>query len=220
MKQFQKFLIALVVIGSLIVVQHVAAKGGGGGGSSYHGCGGFNTPPVTPGDYWIDAACRGNLDYLKQNAPKDINYQGSSERGGSTALAAASSTGQTPVVQYLIDTFSNLKFDTQDWAGYTPLINAAKGGHADIFKLLLPKANLLLKDNNNGTALIWAAKVGNADIVNQILADPRATPDFINVVDIKKIVKGKAEAGKTALGYAKDKNFTDVINALTAKGAQ
>lgn len=195
-------------------------------------CGGLPLIPmeVNSDDAWIQAACKGSVYYLKSNPISDVNSQGSAGRGSNSALAQASKTGQVAVVQYLIDTFPNLNFETLDNAGYNPLIDAVINSHADVFKLLLPKSNVLHKDNSNGTALIWAAKVGNTDIVNQILADARVTPDYINAVDVvTEITYDRApphekhyqqKPGKTALEYAKEKKYTDIVNALTAKGAQ
>ena len=67
--------------------------------------------------------------------------------------------------------------------GYTPLVNAAAGGHVDAVRLLLDEgAPPSLATDDGGTALYWAASEGHDSVV-RLLLDRGALVDAIRVRD-------------------------------------
>jgi ankyrin repeat protein len=89
------------------------------------------------------------------------------------------------------------------------LIKAAKSNDiAQIQALLNSGADVNTKDNDNKTALMWAALKGHANVV-KLLLDKGA---YVHV-------KSRS-SGKTALQYATDKGFTEIIRLLRKAGAR
>jgi ankyrin repeat protein len=98
----------------------------------------------------------------------------------------------------------------QNKEGRTALMEAAKGGHLNVVKLLVGEgATINAVDVNGSTALIEAAKNGSSQNYQEIVR--LLISHGANTALRDKI-------GNTALNYAKSKGFTSLITIL--EGAQ
>lgn len=153
-----------------------------------------------------DAAGRGDLEavrtMLKQGA--DVN---AAQGDGMTALHWAALDGRPELAQMLIYGGANLKAATRLEA-FTPLLMAARNGHAAVVDLLLKAgADPDAATTNGTTPLMFAAASGSLDAVNALLA-------------AKADVNAKEQArGETAVDFAAAYGRAPVIRALTAHGA-
>lgn len=88
------------------------------------------------------------------------------------------------------------------------LLEAVKEGDTESVKELLGKgADVNAKDEDGGTALMWAAAKGNKDIVKKLLAQ-------------EADVNAKSQTGKTALIAAAEKDQTEIAKDLMQAGAE
>ena len=93
-------------------------------------------------------------------------------------------------------------------AGWTPLIYAATGGHADVARYLIDAgANVNAASPNGTTALMMAVRGGHAAVVDLLLASGAE-------------VGHRNEAGATALAWAKRGGFDAIARALRQRGAK
>ncbi|KAF4354373.1 hypothetical protein G4B88_015017 [Cannabis sativa] len=151
-------------------------------------------------ELFFNAACSGNLDFLKKVAEKLDDGKGlaktiadikdANKRG---ALHFAAREGKTEVCKYLLEELK-LDVDTRDEDGETPLIHAARQGHTDTAKFLLEHGadpsiardielmrHILSKgvdvnsQSDAGTPLIWAAGHAQPEAV-KILLEHNANP--------------------------------------------
>ncbi|MCE3232280.1 MAG: uncharacterized protein K0R98_537 [Rickettsiaceae bacterium] len=125
--------------------------------------------------------------------------------------------------------------DTRDSAGQTPLHSALYHGYTDIAAFLIEKgSDLEIKDNRGGTPLHWAAINSSADNTLLLLkheANPNVTDKFEmtplnwavakgNAANVKALLENGADKtlknsrGKTALDYAKERKYTDIMKLL------
>ncbi|KPY94474.1 Ankyrin domain protein, partial [Pseudomonas syringae pv. tomato] len=122
-----------------------------------------------------------------------------------TLFFDASREGNNP----MLDTFIEAHYDlnVRDEQGYTGLILAAYHGHQDsVTRLIDAGADPCAKDNRGNTALMGAIFKGELSIAKQLVkAD--CGPDLTN------------NAGQTAAMYAALFKRTEVLKALTDKGA-
>ncbi|KPW39678.1 Ankyrin domain-containing protein [Pseudomonas coronafaciens pv. atropurpurea] len=117
----------------------------------------------------------------------------------------ASREGNNP----MLDTFIEAHYDlnVRDEQGYTGLILAAYHGHEDsVTKLIDAGADPCAKDNRGNTALMGAIFKGELSIAKR-LVQADCGPDLTN------------NAGQTAAMYAALFKRTEVLKALTDKGA-
>jgi ankyrin repeat protein/Mg2+ and Co2+ transporter CorA len=94
---------------------------------------------------------------------------------GKTALHLASQHGQPDMVRLLLNHGANIEAASE--GGWTPLLIAAKAGHADVVEALLAAhipANVNARTSSGMTALHWAAENGYAQVVKRILAEDKA----------------------------------------------
>jgi ankyrin repeat protein/Mg2+ and Co2+ transporter CorA len=94
---------------------------------------------------------------------------------GKTALHLASQHGQSNMVRLLLNYGANIEAASEGL--WTPLLIAAKAGHADVVAALLSArtpANVNARTSSGMTALHWAAENGYERVVERILADDRA----------------------------------------------
>ncbi|XWS57699.1 hypothetical protein CRYUN_Cryun09bG0195800 [Craigia yunnanensis] len=126
---------------------------------------------------FLNAACTGNLDLLKNIAAqldegkglaktvadiKDANKRG--------AIHFAAREGKTEVCRYLLEELK-LDVDTKDEDGETPLLHAARQGHTLTAKYLLDHgASYAIPSDLGATALHHSAGIGNIDLLKYILA--------------------------------------------------
>jgi len=91
--------------------------------------------------------------------------------------------------------------NTADHAGCLPIHYAAWSGFAEIVQLLVPHANVNAPDRNGNTALIQAARNGNAK-VGEILISHNAD------------IHARGYGGFTALYWAVKKQHVEFVNLL------
>ncbi|CAH2055095.1 unnamed protein product [Thlaspi arvense] len=126
---------------------------------------------------FLNAACTGNLDFLKKVAQqldegkgltktvesiKDANKRG--------ALHFAAREGQTEICRYLLEELK-LDADTKDEAGDTPLVHAARQGQIATAKYLLDHgADPNIASELGATALHHAAGTGEIELLKELLS--------------------------------------------------
>lgn len=126
---------------------------------------------------FLNAACAGNLDLLKNLAGQLDDGKGlartvadikdANKRG---ALHFAAREGQTEVCKYLLEELK-LDVDTRDEDGDTPLIHCARQGHTDTAKYLLEcGANPAIASDLGATALHHSAGLGETELLRILLS--------------------------------------------------
>lgn len=147
---------------------------------------------------------------------------------GWAALTTAASGGHTDYVALLIDAGADIEIK-DPWDGRTAIMAAALYDHADTVALLLQRgANPNATNCYNKTALIWAASEARLNAV-KLLLQAKADVTIRDIKDFRRDKDGKEIAipGKTALGYAREKGFSqyqdkydEIIKLLKNAGAQ
>ncbi|XP_012569598.1 uncharacterized protein [Cicer arietinum] len=126
---------------------------------------------------FLNAACTGNLDLLKNlaqqldegndlsktvEAIKDANKRG--------ALHFAAREGQTEICKYLLQDLK-LNIDSKDDDGETALIHAARQGHTATAKFLIDfGADPTIASNLGTTALHHSAGIGDTEVLEHLLS--------------------------------------------------
>jgi uncharacterized protein len=139
---------------------------------------------------------------LSQKA--DVNI---AQGDGSTALHWAVYNANAEMVQLLLAHGADVKATTR-LGGLTPLMMAAKGGDANIIKLLIDaKADVVSPNANGTTPLMFAAASGQANAIT-LLLDRGAD---VNAADTTN--------GQTALMFAASQGRVAAIKVLAARKA-
>lgn len=109
------------------------------------------------------------LDALENFLSEEINQVDINEpdSAGQPPLIYAIINNQPAIVDLLIKAKPNMQ--VLDNFGFTPLIWAVKLGHTNMVDALLKAGATELTNNNNLSALDWAALSGNSDILNLLL---------------------------------------------------
>jgi ankyrin repeat protein len=116
------------------------------------------------------AAREGNLSMVKLLVAYGADVQDEGGEEYVTALHEAAARGHTEVATFLLR--KGAKPCTADLRNETPLLQAARGGHVEVVKLLLPHMSrqaLDVQDRKGATALWHACQVGAADVVRVLL---------------------------------------------------
>uniref|UniRef100_A0A1J3IBL2 Putative ankyrin repeat protein n=1 Tax=Noccaea caerulescens TaxID=107243 RepID=A0A1J3IBL2_NOCCA len=161
---------------------------------------------------FLNAACTGNLDFLKKVAEqldegKDLrktveSIKDANKRG---ALHFAAREGQTDVCRYLLEDLK-LDADTKDEAGDTPLVHAARQGQIETAKYLLAhRADANIASELGATALHHAAGTGEIELLKELLS--RGVP-----------VDSQSESG-TPLVWAAGHDQKDAVEVLLQHNA-
>ena len=148
----------------------------------------------------------------------------------------ASMRGYTDTVHILL--LAGADKNIRDEFGNTPLMAAAQKGRIETVQLLIKNgANLNAVNKKGWNAYLWAFEMGHPDIA-KILRTAGAEAGAIaldglfkaaQTGDIKRInlyiesamnLNAKNSESKTALGIAKEKGFTDIVDALLKAGAE
>lgn len=126
---------------------------------------------------------------------------------GLTAIHQVAIDGDTELAQLLIYAGANLKATTR-LGGYTPLLLAAKNGHAAMIETLLKGGADPNQATTNGTSpLMFAAASGSVAAVKTLL-------------DRGADLAGREKAmGQTALMFAAARGRVDVVKLLVSRGA-
>lgn len=139
----------------------------------------------------------------------DINAK---DEKGQTAVARATLYGDTSEVRKLVKKGADVSIADDD--GKFPLMEAAESGHVPIASILLQgtNANINQKDNNNDTALLRAAFLGHAALV-EFLLRKHADKSVINK-------QGHTALSEATLGkrlFAESNHFTSAEKVKYAK---
>ncbi|CAN6809440.1 unnamed protein product [Brassica oleracea] len=156
---------------------------------------------------FLNAACTGNLEFLK-NVAKQLDegkglkttvesVKDANKRG---ALHFAAREGQTEICRYLLEELK-LDADTKDEAGDTPLVHAARQGQVGTAKYLLDQgADPNIASELGATALHHAAGTGEIELLKELLS--RGVP-----------VDSQSESG-TPLIWAAGHDQKDAVQVL------
>ncbi|MFD0672648.1 ankyrin repeat domain-containing protein [Cohnella sp. GCM10027633] len=182
------------------------------------------------------ATQKGNIEAidLLLKAKSDVNAVNSK---GETALSYAVDASQLQAVQRLLDSGA----DANLMAGSTTLLTlAVRSGNAEIVKLLLDQGADSNKQQNGRTVLFEAVQKGLSDVTKILLdagADPNVqSPEGDNLLfytldheqpgNAKQLIEHgadltlKTKSGVGLLTLAKTKGYSDVADALIAKGVK
>ena len=158
-------------------------------------------------------------------------------------LLENSESGNYPAVKFVLENCTGINVNTiQQWNGKTPLILASGNGHHKIVQLLLMKngINVNKEENEGRTALYYASCKGHTPIVQLLLGEENIEvnkADTLNEgtalhcaadkgqTEVVKLllrcattnIDTKEDHGKTALDYAVERTYTDVINAIKSR---
>ena len=153
-----------------------------------------------------DAAMKGDKDAVRTllKSGGDVN---ASQGDGMTALHWASIKGDAELAQMLIYAGANVKATTR-LGGYSPLILAAREGHADVIAALLAAGADPKAATTTGTSvLMLAAASGNARAVTMLVENGADVNAKENVMQ------------QTPLMFASAYNRVDAMKALIKGGA-
>ncbi|KAL1211633.1 Hsp70-Hsp90 organizing protein 3 [Cardamine amara subsp. amara] len=126
---------------------------------------------------FLNAACTGNLEFLKNVAKQLDEGKGLKETVESIkdankrgALHFAAREGQTEICRYLLEELK-LNANTKDEAGDTPLVHAARQGQIETAKYLLEHgADPNIASELGATALHHAAGTGEIELLKELLS--------------------------------------------------
>jgi uncharacterized protein len=153
-----------------------------------------------------DAARQGDRETVRSLLKQGGDVNGA-QGDGMTALHWAASNNDTELVAMLVHAGANLRAATRI-NGYTPLLMAAKAGHASVIKTLLERGADAKAQSVTGTSpLMLAAAAGSIDAVNALLdagADANAK---------------ESARGETAMMFAAAYNRSAVVRLLAERGA-
>jgi ankyrin repeat protein len=153
------------------------------------------------------------------NRGVDIDIQGPK---GTTPLILASIHGMDDVIMALLKRGVNI--NAEDYEGNTALIHACRAKNEATALLLIENhADVLSPRGMGRTPLMAAASEGRMDVVQEILKNPGATKDYINLKDEKvetalQIAIRKRESNPTNIGMFK--RYNDIIAGIEGKLSQ
>ena len=124
-----------------------------------------------------------------------------------TPLPWAAALGHMTIAEHILEQ-SNVKLDSQDIYGSTPLHRAVGGGHEEVTRLLLQKnAEVDSKDNFRITLLHYAVDEGHEGVI-RLLLQKKAEVDWKDFLD------------RTPLHRAADRGHEAVTRLLLEKNAK
>ena len=124
---------------------------------------------------------------------------------GRTPLYLAIQNGHLEVVRHFLRDPSIDVNRAEDESGATALYLASATGNAAIVELLLGHPKINVNKGSNVTALSIASENGHVEVVKLHLRCP------------KTVVNLRDDFGKTALDKAREKGFTDVVEAFASR---
>lgn len=175
------------------------------------------------------------LDLLNKVADSkeksDVNVKGGVDN---TPLHIAAMKGDPQIIKQLVKL--GAKLDVKNKFGSTPFQLAIESGHIEAVKALYKdRSQLSVVDNNGDTPIIMASKTNRTDILSFLLSMNKKTINELNIdgktalmiaadygsTNIVEILVDsgadktlKSREGKTALDYAKARNYPEIENKL------
>ena len=155
-------------------------------------------------EFLNSAALNGMHEDVKNWIDQQVNMKDDANQ--LTALHKASIAGHLTSVKYFIQIGAQINIE--DKYEFTPLHNAADQGHLEIVQVLLANgANIEAKANRNKqTPLFLAANGDHLEVVKFLIDNGAQT-------------NAKDKSGITALEFASDKGFLEIVQHLTLHGA-
>ncbi|CEJ91474.1 hypothetical protein VHEMI07184 [[Torrubiella] hemipterigena] len=152
------------------------------------------------------ALCTGRMDVVNEMS---MGYSMSEAQAvRNNLLLSAAETGQERVIKMLLETGVDL--ETTNSRHQTPLLVAIHERRLGVARLLLDKgANVKAKDNMGRLPLHWAVVCRDQSLV-EVLLKRRADTETIN---------SKDNSGRTALSFAAERGFNDIIETFIRYGA-
>ena len=126
--------------------------------------------------------------------PLILNYE---NEKGQTALFIACAAGRLEVVQFLLKQ-QGIKLDVVDTNGNNLSHAAARGGNADVFKLVADDRFLNNTNKQKQTALFIACATGRLNIVSYLLAQKSINLDVVDT-DGNNLLHAAAQGGNAAV---------------------
>lgn len=193
----------------------------------------------------VEAASRGSLEDMVDVLIRGVVDVNTRCYGTMTALMAASFHGHKSAAEFLLALEAEV--DAKDGYGATPLMMASEQGHPKVVKVLLDnKAEVGVREKlSQRTPVIYAARNGYYAVIELLLSrdetgtHANATDKFSNTALIyssfyghldaveallsngaAKAVNHKGMDGKTALAFAQEKGFEDIVHLLLKYGAE
>ena len=155
---------------------------------------------------WM-AASNGHMEVVRELLNHDDIDINRGDDFGESALIGASKNGHTEAVEVLLN---QLKIDVNHATKNkkTALILAASFGHEDIVELLLAQLDIGINmaTLEGRTALFYAALGNRIEVIILLLRCPRTEAHLMD------------DAYKTAVEYAEEKGFTDIVNTFESRG--
>jgi ankyrin repeat protein len=181
-----------------------------------------------------EAAYTGQFEVIKFLVDHGADINGGDYGASENPLMKAARHDYVEIAEYLIDNGADL--EVRDDNGNTPLLFAAYEGSYKVAKLLLEKgADIQAKNEMNWNALMQAASEGYTDVAKLlleagsevnvrgnekgetplILASWKNAPEIVKLLlEYKADKTMKDTNGDTALDYAKNERYLDVIALL------
>lgn len=126
------------------------------------------------------AAARGHVDIVRRLLNVKVNCRinlDSQDKGGRTPLSFSAGEGHNNIIEKLIN--AGAKLSVLDHKQRSPISYAAAGGHEGSVKLLLPRDNIEIVDDEGRTPLYFAVENGFGNIVD-ILLTAKETKLLVN----------------------------------------
>jgi len=169
----------------------------------------------------MNAAGNRNLEAVKLLLAKGANVNavskteglpkiqtGTVEFGGWTPLLMASAFGPPEAVKVLLD--AGGRIDAQDYRGFTPLMLAIGTDRYDrstVNLLLAHGPNMSLKNHAGETALDWAYKFGDAEVIRAVGGSPKDLAKPVHVSDGLPDVRAAVTRSVQLLEHTNDQFF-------------
>ncbi|XP_071078674.1 multiple epidermal growth factor-like domains protein 6 [Haliotis cracherodii] len=155
----------------------------------------------------MEAAYRGHRDVVEilVSEGADVSLV---DKHGNNILHLACTGGDVETVKYVLS-LHVVDINSRGWGSWTPVMEAAVGGHRDVVELLVSEgADVSLVDEDGNNILNFACMGGDVETVKYVLS--------LNVVDID----ARNKSGQTAADWARLGGRQPLVELLKSRGAQ
>lgn len=142
----------------------------------------------------------GNLKNVKLQINRNPKLVNTKDARGFTPLILAAYFDKLPIVKFLLE--NKAPIDATDSSGNTALIGVSFKGNIELMTCLIENGANINAINNNGTSSLIFTAMYNKEASAAFLLQHK--PD--------KTIQDNL--GKTALDYAKEKGFTNIVKLL------